>query len=174
MTTARIMGTLTLTLGIGLLAGCKGQRTQQPPAAVPALKARCEVSQLQTVELSQPVLPSFVAEVSGLSVAEPWGRWTDGGIAKIKLACLLPSQFSLVVRGGAFGPNIGQPVMFMVGSQASAVTFKGTPSEELTTVSVPFQPGADADTLTIIVPYPTSPPNDGRRLGVGLVSMRFE
>ena len=115
-----------------------------------------------------------VLSTAGISGAEAWGRWTDGSIANIKFSHPLPLKFDLVVTGGAYGPNIGRPIKFKVGSQTKEMVFTSGPIEHPQTIHAEFALENSADTIEISVPMPTKPNNDDRRqLGIGLVDLKI-
>jgi peptidoglycan/LPS O-acetylase OafA/YrhL len=128
----------------------------------------------RTVEMSARQETGLTS--TGLSFAEPWGRWTDGPTATLRFAGGLPAHFRLVVRlEGSFGPNAGEPVEIAAGAQRRRFAAPAA----ATTVALDFDhvpPGTD--TLAIEVPRPTSPSElgvsaDRRRLGLRIVSLEI-
>lgn len=112
----------------------------------------------------------------GLSVIEPWGRWSDGETVELGLAnCLPTGALRLSVTGHAFGPNIGKPVRFVLGTEERAAMFDGSAKE----VSVRFfNQDQCARRLLIRIPVPASPrelglSSDARKLGIGFVRIKF-
>jgi hypothetical protein len=112
----------------------------------------------------------------GFSVPEPWGRWSDGELAEIRFSSCLPhGNISLSVTGRAFGPNVGQPIEFLLGDYKKTAMFGEANSE----VIMKF--GNDEDCinkLVIKIPKPTSPvalglSKDPRKLGVGVVRLKI-
>lgn len=127
------------------------------------------------LDFRKPGLPSFVKELSGVSVREPWGRWSDanmGNSISIELTESLPEYFTLVLRGQAFGPNIGRNAQVVVGEKSYSVAFQGNIVEK----KIKIESNGHPTTIKIIPPTPTSPQSlgingDARKLGIGLESM---
>jgi peptidoglycan/LPS O-acetylase OafA/YrhL len=128
----------------------------------------------RTVEMSARQQPGLTS--TGLSFAEPWGRWTDGPAATLRFTDRLPARFRLVLRlEGSFGPNAGEPVEVAVGTQRRRFTAPAAAAS----VALDFDdvpPGTD--TLAMTVPRPTSPSElglsaDRRRLGLRIVSLEI-
>ena len=126
------------------------------------------------VDFARHELPASVASTGGLSHAEPWGRWTEGGVATIRLASPLPRSFTLELAARtAYGPNAGAPFRARVGDQEREFTVSGVPE----VIRLEFDLRRSADTIEIRVPRPTSPSSlgqgeDARLLGLGLRSLR--
>lgn len=126
------------------------------------------------VNFSANDFSAMILSTDGLSAAEPWGRWTDGNVARIRFKNPLPHKFDLVVTGGAYGPNIGKPVKFKVGSQVKEIVFTSDPFEQPHTYHAEFALDTPSDTLEIGVPMPTKPDNgDQRKLGIGLIDLKI-
>lgn len=120
------------------------------------------------------LLPSSVLGLSGLSVQEPWGRWSDGDEVTVHFAnCLPKGPLSIDLRGHAFGPNIGKSVRLTLGSNQTSIVL-GEGDRDLRATLENNEPCGN--TLSILVPQKTSPlelgrSDDKRRLGVGLVRL---
>jgi hypothetical protein len=119
-------------------------------------------------------LSSEVLGVKGLSFQEPWGRWSDGDEVIIKLVnCLPAGKLRIDLRGHAFGPNIGRPVLVTLGSSKALFDF----SESDRDLSAILDNREQCQTtLSLLVPKKTSPKalglsEDARLLGVGLVQL---
>lgn len=126
---------------------------------------------------SSSMFPSEVLGISGLSVnKEPWGRWSDGDEVVVKLAnCLPTGKLRIDLRGHAFGPNIGRPVMVTLG--LSKISFVFAESDRDLTATVENREQCQ-NTLSILVPKKTSPrelgiSEDSRLLGVGLAQLNI-
>jgi len=164
-----------------VLAGCgedpqKKAASAPPPAAAPSGSEKYAATMEEGIKFATPGLPDFVSEVSGISIKEPWGRWTTGPVATIRFAKPLPSEFDLEVRGAAYGPNVGQPVDIVVDGVTQKVTFKSALGQPMETHRVRFKPKGAADRVEIRIPKPTAPPKesgDVRQLGVALASLKI-
>lgn len=125
---------------------------------------------------SSKVLPSTILGFKGLSIQEPWGRWTDGDEVEIKLAnCLPMGKLRIDLRGHAFGPNIRKPTVISLGTSKSSVVFTENDSDQ----SVILENNEQCQRkLSILVPKKTSPlelgiSEDARPLGIGFVSLNI-
>jgi len=116
-------------------------------------------------------------ETTNLSVAEDFGRWTDGSPTAFKFTKGLPEHFKLVLTvGGAFGPNQGKTFTAEVGSQSQNFI----PSNTVVVpniVELEFD-HVSTDVLTINSPSPTSPKElgmsaDTRKLGISIIKLEI-
>ena len=113
--------------------------------------------------------------VEGFGVAESDWRWTDGSVARLRLpvGSADPTRdYRLEIETGAFGMQRVDVVVNGVRSGRVRVT-----GFEPTVVAVTV-PGSllEADgmnRLTLLLPDATAAPNDPRRLGLALVSVRL-
>lgn len=128
------------------------------------------------VQFWKPGLPVFLADLTGVSAHEPWGRWTDGPVAVLTFAAPLPARFTLVVTAAAYGPNIGRPAAFTAGSVTSTATFgtalgSGPPE----TRRLRFETEHRSRRLEIRPHQPTRPDNgDDRALGLALIRLQVQ
>lgn len=144
------------------------------PAAVPAT-APYPATLAEGIDFAKPGYPAFIAETSGMSGYEPWGRWTDGEKAIFRLTQLLPKQFTLVIQANAFGPNLGEAVKVKIG--AAQQEFKV--SEQYQTYRLDFTLPEPVDTIEFLIPKPSSPRelkvgDDPRKLGIGLIKLQIQ
>ena len=126
--------------------------------------------------------PDFLAEVSGMSAAEQFGRWTDangGSMAKFRFKQPLPKQFEVeIIVSAAFDSNLNSVVKLQVGNVEKSITI--TPQHLMVPFHVKFKTDGLADTLKIIPFKPTSPNEidpknpDTRKLGIGLTSLKIK
>lgn len=131
----------------------------------------------QGYAFSKEGVPDFLDSISGLSHAEPWGRWSDGNVAqavRLEFNQTLPQGFTLEIIAQGYGPNIGKPVSVMVGDEQQSISVSGEP----TRVKLHFANANGSRDIKIVPPYPTSPKETGesgdeRRLGIGLVSINI-
>jgi len=116
-------------------------------------------------------------ETTNLSVAEDFGRWTDGSPTAFKFTKGLPEHFKLVLTvGGAFGPNQDKTFTAEVGSQSQNFI----PSNTVVVpniVELEFD-HVSTDVLTINSPSPTSPKElgmsaDTRKLGISIIKLEI-
>lgn len=123
------------------------------------------------IDFTRADYPPFVTRVSGVSIHEPWGRWTDATLASsasIQFRSPLPSRFTVEIAATTIGANLGRPIKVRVGNvERSFVVERGG----LQTYRLQFETDGSFDTLEIVPPSTTLPGADPRRLGVGLVSI---
>lgn len=144
--------------------------------ASPAMAMASRMQPGNRFAFSEPVLPDFIKALSGLSVVERWGRWTDADIspqADIAFSAALPDGIKLRLELMPFGPNANQPVTIRLGDHERKVTL--SPGVNV----VVLEPGNSRIPVTDIVLIPFSPASpsslgmsdDKRKLGVGLVKL---
>lgn len=118
--------------------------------------------------------PSYVADITGLSVPEGWGTWSVGEQVTIRFTKPLPHAFDLVVRiGSVFGDNRMFPIKVQAGDAEQLFTVDHEAYEK----RLSFRNVGEATTLSFTIPRPASPLERGegldpRKLGIGLVSMQ--
>ncbi len=131
------------------------------------------------IDFSRDGYPNFLAEVSGMSDRENWGRWTDANMeptAKFRFKQQLPEKFTLEVKLSAIGQNVGVPIKVRVGMVEKTVTVADTAYKVF---RLDFDGVKGADTIEIMPPKPTSllelsgAREDTRKLGVGLVYLKI-
>ncbi len=116
-----------------------------------------------------PGYPRFVSSVTGMSGFEPGNRWTEGPKATFNFAAPLPTRFVLKLElVGAFGPNVGKPVLVRIGDWQGSFTVETSPK----LVELPVQTGTPAQAIEFTVPEPRSPKElgvgtDTRQVGIG-------
>lgn len=141
-------------------------------AAAPAYEATLE----QGIDFSKTGYPSFLTDMSGISNAETWGRWTDvnlGAEAKFHFRQALPKQFKLVLEVKDFyGTNAGQNIVVRVGEKQQGFMFDS--AEKTQHIELTFSDIGTTNTIEIIAPKHTEPTaTDSRMMGLGLVSLRI-
>lgn len=126
---------------------------------------------LGSLHLSQP-FGGFVTEAQGLSGAEPWGRWSDAKKVVLRFNRPLPKQALIILTARGFGPNANLPFVLQAGDTER--TFRVGPT--LQEVGLRVSTDGSQQSLTIVVPQPTSPEDlgghgDPRKLGIGLAEI---
>jgi len=188
-TTTKFLG-FSLVL-IGLLSGCGEDPKPKVQAAAPSVAAvagtttpatdplapRYEATLAEGIDFKKEGYPSFLAEVSGMSDYEGWGRWTDGPVAKLRFTQPLPDKFTLLINAGAIGPNLGKPIIVRTGKVEKEFTAK---DPQATAFSLNFEGVNGTDTIEIIPPKPVRPKDidpkseDVRMLGVSMISLKVQ
>jgi phosphoglycerol transferase len=131
------------------------------------------------IDFSKGGLPSFVKTVSGLSGVEQWGRWSDANLAsvvEITFASPLPKSFSLVVKGSAFGPNIGRELVIVCGKVSRKVLID---SSEFILNEMFDLESEDVTIIKFIPSRPISPKQlelneDGRLIAIGFKELKIQ
>jgi phosphoglycerol transferase len=129
----------------------------------------------KTVSFSHPFRFGLVDSISGASVPELFGRWSDGKQVQIKMSSPLPRRFDLRLMARAFGPNEQLPFTMRIGDESKTFRLPSSLGE----VTLPFTTDGNTRTITIEVPQPTSrrqlgQGKDDRQLGIALVQMSIE
>lgn len=174
-----------------LLSGCSGKPDTAAPdtgaaavaspatasassadATAPAYEATLE----QGIDFSKTGYPSFLTDMSGVSNAETWGRWTDvklGEEAKFRFKQALPQQFKLALEVKDFyGTNAGQNIVVRVGEKQQEFMFDS--ADKTQHVELTFSDIGTTNTIEIIAPKHTEPTaTDSRMMGIGLVSLKI-
>ena len=142
---------------------------------VPAKLANGQPTSFErTIDFTHPFRFGLVKQISGLSVAQPFGRWSDSRAVQIELFEPLPRWFDLCLTAYAFGPNVQLPFEIGIGDEGKAFRLSSTPSE----VCISFNTSGGERVITISVPQPTSPKqlgmdNDDRMLGIALTKIKI-
>jgi phosphoglycerol transferase len=172
------------------LSGCGNKsETKSPGCSVPApgaapvpsaLNPRYEATLSEGIDFKKDGYPNFLNEVTGVSVHEDWGRWTEeasGPAAVFRFSQPLPPKFTLEISVRAYGPNVDQPVKVRVGSVES--TFVVPADAPVPSIySLVFESKSGSDSIEILPPKPACPAerkesNDTRKLGIGLYSLKI-
>lgn len=128
------------------------------------------------IKFSDTELSPVVAEISGFSGPEAWGRWSDADIAptaKIRFKQPLPKQFTLTLTGQST-PNNETAIVKIGNFQEPFYLHK---LSDIVTIDVTLD--QQEDTIEIISSDPTSPKalginDDNRKLGVGIATLLIE
>jgi len=132
---------------------------------------------LYEVNFAEDPLPSTVAEISGFSGLESWGRWTDANVAptaKIRFSQPLPREFAVVITGQSMPEHesaemkIGdfKEEFFIHGVGESATVHVELASDSVYTIEIEAKNSVSPKKLGL---------NDDRRaLGIGLSRLTIE
>ncbi len=171
---------LLLVVAAGLCLGACGERTEVAPAAkvtapAAAPAAPTAAALAEGITFANAALPDFVAKTQGISQPEPFGRWTEGPVAAIDFGGPLPTEFDLVIRGAAHGPNVNQPVKVTIGTVTKEFSFPSDMSTDPQVRRLTFKLPQAANRIEFAIPKPARPAgNDIRELGLALVSLKLE
>jgi phosphoglycerol transferase len=121
------------------------------------------------VDFSHNAWPGVFNEVSGLSLPEDFGRWSDEAEVKLGLSSPLPRSFDLRLTASAFGPNTDLPFSIRIGPEVRSFRLRDVPTDAYFS----FTTDGTEKLITISVPKPISPKqlgisSDDRRLGLAL------
>lgn len=139
--------------------------------------ARYEATLAQGVNFSRAGLPAFLRGLDGLSLVEPWGRWSDakkGPAVRFDFVDALPPQFTLTMDVVGFGPNDGKPFRVRMGDTEYPVRLPLRGG----LLQLQIENPGRAHVIEIIPPAPISPKElglaeDFRQLSIGFRSFRI-
>jgi hypothetical protein len=149
-----------------------GNETHFVPMASPAVaKATLGSSLYDGADFSEGDFPEFVYSITGISVAESFGRWSDGEKTTILLRHLLDKEFYLDLSAFGYGRNAGAIVRIKIGNVSRSVSFGADPTN-LAPARMHFRLRRPTNRIEIRVPHPMRPPNDNRKVGLGFVRLQ--
>ena len=123
---------------------------------------------------AEPSAP--VRRVSGLSLVESFGRWSNAKLVVIEFDRMLPRAFELELVIGGYGPNIGATAEVIVGAVSKGLPIVGA-IDQMRSETLRFTAESETDFIAIVVPRPTVPRSidprsgDERSLGLALQSL---
>lgn len=127
----------------------------------------------QGIDFSLQSWPSFLTDVGGVSVVEPWGRWSDSSLVPsvyFQFSAPLPKRFDIVADVTVFGPNAQMPMIVRVGDQETQVVLPAAEG----IIRIPVE-NANARSIEFFPPNPTSPEGESsRKIAVGFRRLDFE
>lgn len=138
-------------------------------------KARPDSFELPISFVAGNRFPTYVASITGISVAEGWATWTEGDRMQVHFSRNMPTSFDVLLQvAAAYGANRELPVTVTVGNQNKTFVV-GHGARE---VRLDFQDIGEANSLSIVIPRASAPADfgdspDTRRLGLALVSMQI-
>lgn len=146
-----------------------------PPALLPKRAEKNDTFE-DGIDFTEFTYPNSVLEIRGIScINEPSGRWSIGPLISIKFSRLLPRKFKLIIEGGGYGPNIGEPIKIKIGRSEQTFKFLEHPnSERNERVILDYSLWRKTNIIKIKVPKPVYPPNDNREVGVALSYLKVE
>lgn len=115
---------------------------------------------------------NLLAGAEGMSVSEPWGRWSDGQRVVLHFARPLPRNLNVILQARAYAANTTLPFTMRVGQETKPFRIAGSFQE----VRLRFTTDGLQRSLEITVPRPTAPRTlgewpDDRELGIGIVDV---
>jgi phosphoglycerol transferase len=154
---------------------------------------RYEATLLEGIDFTKPGYPLFLKNVTGLSIPEEWGRWSDAKDAGSRVIFEfnepLPQRFTLEMTLRAYGSNQTQPIKVIVGNTIVEFLLNPTlPNEVMQMIKLEIVQSTQntlSKTIEIVIPKPTAPPKpvnfnpsypvgvDQRWLGVGISKLRL-
>lgn len=113
-----------------------------------------------------------IVRAEGLSVSEPWGRWSTGKRVVLHFAQPLPRQLDIIIKARAYAANTTLPFTLHVGQQSAPFRIAGSFQE----VNLRLATDGNQRSVTIDVPRPTAPRTlgewpDDRALGIGIAEI---
>jgi phosphoglycerol transferase len=133
-----------------------------------------KVSSDDIVDFRNHAWPGVLTKITGVSVAESFGRWSDADQVVMEFEFPLPKRFTLALVARAFGPNVDQPFKIRIGQDERLFRLPASPKE----VSLTFNSTGTERTVVITIPKPVTPKELGmgsgdRRLGIALRELRI-
>lgn len=129
------------------------------------------------IDFTKYGFPSFVKYISGLSSLEEWGRWSDSTKIVIQIKGILPPNFKIKLKVGAYATNIGNITKISVnGLTKEFVIAQAEPQEYI----LDFVSEELIDPIIEIIPFhPTSPASlkkseDKRKLGISFYEISWD
>ena len=119
------------------------------------------------VDFTNSDMPDFIRNFSGLSFAEPHGRWSDSEAIRLELNHTLPEFFQLRLKGFAHSSNAGKHMVLRVGRERYFFTLGDEASGPREVSLLVHANNKDSD-IEILIPEPSMVPNDDRRIGICL------
>ncbi len=115
---------------------------------------------------------SLLAGAEGMSVAEPWGRWSDGKRVVLHFSRPLPPRLDVILKARAYAANTGLPFTMRVGQESHPFRLAGSFQE----IHLRFATDGLQRSLEIVVPQPTAPRSlgewpDDRELGIAIAEI---
>jgi phosphoglycerol transferase len=123
-------------------------------------------------KFSEPLGAGLITRAEGLSVVEPWGRWSDAKQVVLHFSQPLPRRLNLILAARAYDDNANLPFTIHVGGKSETFRLGWTTQE----IGLHFETDGTVRSLAIDVPHPVSPaeaghPGDPRKLGIGIVEL---
>jgi hypothetical protein len=130
------------------------------------------------IDLSVAGLPEFIESCSGLSVREPFGRWSIGEQITLGLDRRITGDICIEFELYAvFGPNVNKTLTVVCGEAVERV--KLYPTDMKSSYVIRF-PRADFKTIVIQIPHPFRPKDmpelkneDPRSVGIAIRSIKI-
>jgi len=133
-----------------------------------------EAKLAEGISFNQPVYPSFIESVKGLSGPEPWGRWSDGKEVILTFKNPLPEKCELVIRATVLPDNAGRPIPLKVGQWEDDLKITPDPIEKSKDYKMKIKNTDQAKEIRITIPNPAQPGNgDSRTLGIAFISLKI-
>ncbi|MBA2710215.1 MAG: sugar translocase [Tatlockia sp.] len=133
-----------------------------------------EIAIDEGIDFSRSGLPNFITKSRGLSGIEEWGgRWSDANLnpsVRFDFAKPLPNIFNLKLSLKLFGPNLGNHLKIIVGSQVYYLKL-GSKTDYALAVDLK---GETTKRIEFVPPNPTSPALDRRKISVGFARLKIE
>lgn len=128
------------------------------------------------IDFSSENYSEQVAEVTGLSGKEPWGRWSDANVAPtviIRLKQPLPTKFTLSIAGQS--AQKGAMSTLHIGEFKEDFLVQDVGDE----VAIPVKLNSPQSIIEIIPANPRTPKElgvngDTRKLGIGLITLKIQ
>jgi phosphoglycerol transferase len=125
-------------------------------------------------------LPEWVANTTGFSIREDWGRWTDGTVAKeatVSFTRTFSSPLCVEFTGAPSASLLGKQLGVRLGDETEYVALV---TKDYTPYSVTFSNTQSANKIAFVYPYRLPRLKDvdkstteARRLGLALLDLKI-
>ena len=160
---------ITTLACLNLVACGEEQEPISAPAPIVEVHNGYNASLVQGIQFSEkPDYPAFIKSVSGMSIFEPIGRWTEGEHIDFTFIQNLPAKFTLELDlAPAFGHKVDKAITIQVGSW----TDKFVASDKSKKISFNIETTIPTDSIKFTIPEPRSPldlglSEDTRKVGI--------
>lgn len=139
------------------------------------LGVRYHATPAEGIDFSRKEWPDFIADVSGLSVPEAWGRWSDGKTITFKLNEPITGNIEMEFKGSGFAANVNQISHLQIGDQVIDFTLQ----PEIKTYHFKTKLTKPSNSI-VFIPYKAVSPaelglnGDNRKLGIGFVDLKIK
>lgn len=176
----------TLLIGLSLLfalPACSGNDAQQrqgAPVGANQPESRYAATLAEGIDFAREGLPDFLANVSGLSAKESWGRWSDATTVPAVTFTFkqpLPSKFTVVFSALCTKENENVPIRVLAGAAEKSVTLAKSNTMQQCEISFDLK---EPTTTLVFSPAKTSSPKelgeseDLRHLAIGFAKLSIE
>ena len=177
---AVILIVLGLLFSLPACSGNDAPQRQGAPVGANQPEPRYAATLAEGINFAREGLPDFLAGVSGLSVKESWGRWSDATTVPAVTFTFkqpLPSKFTVVLSALCTKENENLPIRVLAGTAEKSVTIAKANTVQQCEISFDLK---EPTTAVVFIPAKTSSPKelgqgeDLRHLAIGFTKLSIE